>query len=892
MSDQQASSVQPRQSTSASERTRRTRHTPLTKSKATSSRVSKRQNSGMAMSIPSGPSNRPAKRRQSSHVTDNVGANMNDNQSGRPAFTKTGRISKALKGVRIHTCEQCGKVYSRNEHLLHHPSADLESISSRVSSEPHQANCGAVQLPADSIKHEQAEREFSPRPPSSTDSTYTSVEIDFATVYPNSDKGPWIRPQFPPDSSNWADEAFGSSHIFLPPSPAVTSPWPQYNNPSSAPTNIDLSSTFPYTNVLDWSGLNSETNSPPIWEQLYFEPDMTVITGTSRSSSAPVIAVPPQLMPSNSASTSYEDSSQNGPIGQLLSQDRQRIYVEAYWRHFHPIFPILHKQKFTQYRRLPGGSVLLAAIMAIGAQFTHEWFAGSDSRILLERCAEKITKQYQQPSAMPLEIMQAVVLLEYLSHFKAKRAPETLSKLFIGVYDMLWDIHRNEQPRSTIDRLGDVSQTSEESLPRQWMTWIEVHGRERLLSSCYILDSRHALLLSRPNHAAALSGPELYVPIPNALWDAPKPDDWAQMLRTEHLPTTTIFELLDNVDCNVPDINCGPFESALIVGCYASSVTCQINDPNMTFIGPSHSIFEPSRINILSRCLSNHHSIRIMLLAVQLISLTPFRALVATSGKSWFFSKRLAGDASSAAEEYDRLKQQMRTWTEQALPVLSNVNGTQRSPYVQAVSIALQIINEVSTVQNPHLDLAFGCELALYFASLVLWSATFAGISLSARRHSYPTEHDTTDSFDWEPSRAESHVKDFVKLAIADVNEVASTLTPSTTAQPITTHLAEPHILASMPLRTNVSYPPIIIGQSVSSPGTPIVSGLLTPALPILPPTRMLPSWKIGVGAILRWSAWVLGGAGHRNSGAGELIEGAISVLEEVGHTGWVGPWF
>lgn len=35
-------------------------------------------------------------------------------------LTRTGRISKALKGQAVHRCEQCGKVYTRLEHLRRH----------------------------------------------------------------------------------------------------------------------------------------------------------------------------------------------------------------------------------------------------------------------------------------------------------------------------------------------------------------------------------------------------------------------------------------------------------------------------------------------------------------------------------------------------------------------------------------------------------------------------------------------------------------------------------------------------------------------------------------------------------------------------------------------------
>ncbi|KAK8182545.1 hypothetical protein BC567DRAFT_220216 [Phyllosticta citribraziliensis] len=35
-------------------------------------------------------------------------------------YTKTGRISKAKKGLKVHLCESCGKSYTRAEHLRRH----------------------------------------------------------------------------------------------------------------------------------------------------------------------------------------------------------------------------------------------------------------------------------------------------------------------------------------------------------------------------------------------------------------------------------------------------------------------------------------------------------------------------------------------------------------------------------------------------------------------------------------------------------------------------------------------------------------------------------------------------------------------------------------------------
>ncbi|GAM85772.1 hypothetical protein ANO11243_037800 [Dothideomycetidae sp. 11243] len=40
--------------------------------------------------------------------------------SSPPLRTKTGRVKKAKKGLRVHSCATCGKVYTRNEHLRRH----------------------------------------------------------------------------------------------------------------------------------------------------------------------------------------------------------------------------------------------------------------------------------------------------------------------------------------------------------------------------------------------------------------------------------------------------------------------------------------------------------------------------------------------------------------------------------------------------------------------------------------------------------------------------------------------------------------------------------------------------------------------------------------------------
>lgn len=51
-----------------------------------------------------------------------------DDASQAPKLTKTGRVSKALRGEPVHACNVCDKVYTRAEHLRRHRASHRVSI--------------------------------------------------------------------------------------------------------------------------------------------------------------------------------------------------------------------------------------------------------------------------------------------------------------------------------------------------------------------------------------------------------------------------------------------------------------------------------------------------------------------------------------------------------------------------------------------------------------------------------------------------------------------------------------------------------------------------------------------------------------------------------------------
>jgi hypothetical protein len=106
---------QPQESATFATRTRRAKRASVAKSKMTTSASISKQHRTTRMpssssSVP--PQRNQSRKRASSYLSDSdesAGA-MRSSRAKRPVFTKTGRISKALKGVKVHECDHCGKV--------------------------------------------------------------------------------------------------------------------------------------------------------------------------------------------------------------------------------------------------------------------------------------------------------------------------------------------------------------------------------------------------------------------------------------------------------------------------------------------------------------------------------------------------------------------------------------------------------------------------------------------------------------------------------------------------------------------------------------------------------------------------------------------------------------
>ena len=422
-------------------------------------------------------------------------------------------------------------------------------------------------------------------------------------------------------------------------------------------------------------------------------------------------------------------------------------------------------------------------------------------------------------------------------------------------------------------------EASDGVLHQQWLQWITSHSYERLLVACYILESFEGLLLIRPmpdlDPTAAEVGLDLYLPVNHEIWDAKTPSQWQSLITSagdlDSCINKDILQALDDIAHGVQLIRMDAFQSSLLVAVRASSIQAQVQviSPYSTY---THAAFAPEAISLFENSLSVNPYVRLMHEAVNLSTCTPFKALLATSGESWLLSQKLSAEARTAKDAFELLKADLRLWASALLlpmPTLYAGAGKAALPASMAFTLAeaparralrhaLRIVALALDV-SPDLP-GFGPEMALHYAALVLWACAYGALHAGAPP---PPLQLSTGAPEATPH----------KLSVSNVASSSVSSANDPDAEPLAPEAAEAAGRHFVDLANRHVAEAELSGVAV-------------------PPREALESWKMGVGAILRWTAWIEGGATSGAGGVGELMNGAVGVLEKLGKKGWVKGWF
>jgi hypothetical protein len=382
-----------------------------------------------------------------------------------------------------------------------------------------------------------------------------------------------------------------------------------------------------------------------------------------------------------------------------------------------------------------------------------------------------------------------------------------------------------------------------------WIRWIDSSISQRLLASCYILESQQAMLLAREPIPSLFQGSGMDLPFPThtSVWDAMTLEEWTMAARQSFSSPQYVFGA-SSASLLIP---CDVFQSSLLI-------SASYNQSEVTM--PYSNTYSVEDVDTL---LDGSFGTKQTLLTAKLLQVTPVRELLAVSGESWILSEKV-----SSPQSFTRFKTTLRTWASQ----LWTSPSTSSHPIAshEAVKLSVEILKQALNSSTP-LSLGMGTDMGMYFAGLVLWAitttaSTRAKATMHYRHNSLPPTYSTP----------------------------TSAPTAFDAADPCYSQPASPTRHDSLSADTLLSYDQITF-QSLAF--LPTVLGLATHQQPL-----DLSSLQAGCISMLLWVKLQLRGAPLEDGndmavwasapgdGLGELLDGVVGSLERVLNRGW-GNW-
>ncbi|KAI0186768.1 fungal-specific transcription factor domain-containing protein [Xylaria flabelliformis] len=307
-------------------------------------------------------------------------------------------------------------------------------------------------------------------------------------------------------------------------------------------------------------------------------------------------------------------------------------YLDVYWKRFDVLFPLVHRRSL-ETRFDP---ILRCAMAAVGAQFLQSKEDRTNSHILHGLAWQEARRRPE----WSIHVMQAILLCEFYSRFRGSRAVTRTSEPFQSLYSRV----ANSQTSADCDSSTGTSH-------RHWEEWIVTESRRRLLAACFVLDVHTSLYHEHSTlHNFLTPTPPIPLVKPTQhLWEAQDLEAWETLVNSDPAQLSPVS--LADEEITADHVNSAP---PLDIGVYiasealrlprrspASAVDTSI-DLDLDSTRRMCDLFPGSAV--ANTYLALHH--------------TPLRDLLAVSGDSWLFSRKIL-----EPEDFQRRKHSVRTWS-------------------------------------------------------------------------------------------------------------------------------------------------------------------------------------------------------------------------------------
>ncbi|KAL8703928.1 MAG: hypothetical protein Q9201_002908 [Fulgogasparrea decipioides] len=375
----------------------------------------------------------------------------------------------------------------------------------------------------------------------------------------------------------------------------------------------------------------------------------------------------------------------------MIHDPKTKHYVDCYWQHFHPLFPVVHLPTFMSTIPHP---LLAASMVVVGAQFSPRPEAKQYSASLHAACVNMMSNKEPVTSRSPISDLQATIHLEIFTRWRTRcaklnslRASPRFKSLYHSlVADQDWlrmnhaSLHQALPPSSAPAQLQIA-----------YRRWVNHECRRRVLVAAFVLDTQHSHLLQLPPSLIdTVEGDGLDLPFPTSAetWACTDIPTWRNLIASQQ-----VFSL-SSLDQNPPLMD--PFRSSLLT-CYQIHCLCASNGPS-----PKDLVYHPVKAHVLPTKLSHH--------SFSLSTHTPIHALVITASESWLFGTKITEEAV-----WLESKATLRKWVDS--------DGAMEAVWHAAALLRLTFQHRSHQPQQQPYEAGYLHDLyCLYIAALVCWA--------------------------------------------------------------------------------------------------------------------------------------------------------------------------
>ncbi|KAL7623045.1 hypothetical protein AAE478_006724 [Parahypoxylon ruwenzoriense] len=305
-------------------------------------------------------------------------------------------------------------------------------------------------------------------------------------------------------------------------------------------------------------------------------------------------------------------------------------YLDVYWKRFDALYPLVHRKSV----KSAAGELLRCAMAAVGTQFLR----GKEDRNIGKELHEFAWKEVNLCAQWDLQVMQTILLCEFYARFRGRSVQRGPSGPFQWLYSRMADPSTPDNP------LHNASTRDE-----RWNEWIDTESRRRLLAACFVLDVHTSVYYEQHSMKQfPISIPHIPL-IRNTedLWAARSPEEWEALTTrpTNPEPTSLSGEpLAAEQIAEAP-----PFDHAVFLTWEALRLPKRSNP---SILDPSKEVDEASAERISK--LFPGSAVGNTYLALHY---TPLHDLLAVSGDTWLFSKKVVSD-----QVFQEHKRRLQAW--------------------------------------------------------------------------------------------------------------------------------------------------------------------------------------------------------------------------------------